>query len=453
MFSVKRILPRSLFGRAALILIVPIVTIQLVVSTAFIQRHFEGVTRQMTRGVSLDLAFVLAEFAAGAGAGAEGEAAMARAARVAAPLEIVLRQPPGPDAPEGDLRAFYDLSGRAIIETLHAEIPEVLAVDVTGEDRIVHIRLATPHGEIEAEVSRRRMSATNPHQLLVLMIFTSILMTLIAYLFLRNQLRPITRLASAAEAFGRGERLPFRPRGALEVRAAGRAFLEMRARIERQIEQRTLMLSGVSHDLRTPLTRMRLGLAFLPEDEETRALAADVAQMERLVDEFLAFVRGDATESDEKTDLVALVAEAVADACRGRAGTAAAGGPDPVVLRGGEGRARPVGLRPQAVRRAIDNLVGNGLRHGRRVELALRYEADRVTISVEDDGPGIPPGRRDEAVQPFIRLGAERDPNRGGGVGLGLAIAADIALSHGGALRLGESAALGGLKAEIVLAR
>lgn len=440
MFSLKRFLPRGLFGRAALILVVPIVAIQLVVSAVFIQRHFEGVTRQLTRGVVIDLNFVLSEFARGTSA----EDALARAAQVAAPLEIGLQFPAGPAAPAADRAGLLDVSGRAIVGTLHEEVPAVLAVDVTGEDRMVRARIATAEGDLLAEISRRRMSTTNPHQLLVIMIFASALMTLISYLFLRNQLRPIARLARAAEAFGRGEKLPYRPRGALEVRAAGRSFLEMRGRIERQIEQRTLLLSGVSHDLRTPLTRMRLGLAFLPEDDETRALQADVAQMERMVDEFLAFLRGDATEGEELVDLGALAGEAVADARRG--GGAA-------VLLAPEGVPRTVHLRPQAVRRALDNLIGNALRHGSRAEVGLIWREDSVALWVEDDGPGIPEDQREEAVKPFARLGAARDPNRGGGVGLGLAIATDIALSHGGALRLSAGKRLGGLRVDLVLAR
>ncbi len=273
---------------------------------AFIQRHYEGVTRQMTRGVAIDLEFVLSEFATGDTAAT----ALARAERVAAPLEIALSWPAGDAAPKTDAHDLFDVAGQAIIGTFHAEVPAIRAVDVTAEDRQVRLRIATAHGDLLAEVARHRMVATNPHQLLVIMIFASALMTLIAYMFLRNQLRPIARLARAAEAFGRGEKLRYRPRGALEVRAAGHAFIEMRDRIERQIEQRMLMLSGVSHDLRTPLTRMRLALAFMPEDAETRALAADVAQMERMVDDFLAFVRGTAAEGEEETDLGALVSGA-----------------------------------------------------------------------------------------------------------------------------------------------
>ena len=436
----KRLLPRGLYGRAALILIVPIVTIQLVVSMAFIQRHYEGVTRQMTQGVAMELALVLQEFDKGATA----EEALALARVVAEPLEVKLTLPPGPEAPRIDVAGGFDVAGKAIVATLHDALPRLIAADVTDPGRIARLRIETAHGPLQADVSRRRMGASNPHQLLVLMILTSVLMTVIAYLFLRNQLRPITRLAEAAEAFGKGQRIAYRPRGALEVRAAGAAFIDMRARIERQIEQRTLLLSGVSHDLRTPLTRLRLGLSLLPEDEETRALMGDVAQMERMVDEFLSFARGDAMEEMEEADAQVLVGQVVEDARR-------SGGQ--VALTGADGAAGPLRLRPHAVARAVENLVGNALRHGSRAEVRLHFTDRFLRITVEDDGPGIPAERRDEAMRPFTRLDAERDPNRGGGVGLGLSIAADVARNHGGGLYLGDSEALGGLKAELLLAR
>ena len=435
----QRLLPRSLYGRAALILIVPIVAIQLVVSTAFIQRHYEGVTRQMTQGVAIDLAFLLAE----AAKAATLQDAQQRLAALSGPLQMTATLPAGPDAPVADASEALDLSGRVIITTLRDRLPTLAAADVIANDGRVNLRFDTHHGAVQVQLSRRRMSATNPHQLLVLMIFASILMTIIAYVFLRNQLRPITKLAEAAAAFGKGRPVSYRPRGALEVRAAGRAFLDMRARIERQIEQRTLMLSGVSHDLRTPLTRLRLGLALMPQDEEVAALQADVSQMERMVDEFLSFARGDAMEGAVDCDPVVLITAAVEAAARG----------GDVRFIGAEGRGGKVKLRPNAVTRALDNLVGNGLRYGRRVEVRLIGHETSVKILVEDDGPGIPAECRDEALKPFTRLDRSRDPNRGGGVGLGLSIAADIAMSHGGTLRLGESAHLGGLKVELTLAR
>lgn len=435
----KSLLPRGLFGRAALILMVPIVTIQLVVSVVFIQRHFEGVTRQMSASIQIEISHLLAEVALAP----DLATAQERAAEIGGALELAVTLPAS-DAPPRDSRGLWDWSGREVILTLREKMPQLRVVDLVSADRAVQAWFDTRHGVVKVMLERRRVSASNPHQLLVLMVFASVLMTGVAYVFLRNQLTPIARLARAAEAFGKGEVVPFRPRGATEVRAAGMAFLDMRARIERQIEARTQMLSGVSHDLRTPLTRLKLGLSFLPEDEETAALGRDVRQMERLVDEFLAFARGDAMEEPEETDPARLVQEVVQDARR--AGQAVDLGP--VDWPGGTLR-----LRPQAVRRALENLLGNAARHADRALVSLGHSDRQVRLTVEDDGPGIAPEARGAALEPFRRLDAARDPNRGGGVGLGLSIAADVARSHGGTLRLGDSEALGGLRADLMLAR
>lgn len=437
--SLKPFLPRSLFGRAALILIVPTVTIQLIVSIAFIQRHFEGVTRQLVHGVVVELDLMRAAIN-----GAESvEAARAAVAPLATAVEMTVDLPVPPPA-ETDARAWGDLTARPVIAELRDRLPGVLSIDLATEKGMVLLTEQTRHGPALISMPRVRVSASNPHQLLVIMVLASVLMTLIAYMFLRNQLRPIKRLAEAAEAFGKGEAVPYRPRGALEVRAAGGAFLDMRNRIERAIETRTLMLSGVSHDLRTPITRLRLGLSMLPEDEETQALLSDVREMERLVDEFLAFARGDAMEEAVEVDprqIVARIAENVARG--GHALICDTSELGPVSLR----------LRPQAVQRAVENLVGNALRHGTRVKLSLSLHDRNVRFIVEDDGPGIPESERETAVAPFTRLGQARDPNKGGGVGLGLSIAADVARSHGGRLVLGRSDLLGGLRADLILAR
>lgn len=433
------ILPRGLYGRAALILIVPIVTIQLVVSITFIQRHFERVTEQMTEGVAQELRLVTGEIDVEGSLPAARMRAAALADAMAMGFELA-----GPSAPEiRSASAVYDLSGRVVADTLLRLVPDLGPVDLVSLDGRVLTSVPTRWGELRVVIDRRRVSATNPHQLLVLMIVTSALMTLIAYLFLSNQLRPIERLADAAEAFGKGQSIRYTPRGATEVRAAGRAFLDMRNRIERQIEQRTQMLSGISHDLRTPLTRLRLGLSLLPEDAETKALLADVADMERLVNEFLAFARGDALEEAEPTDPVALLRHIVENAQRA--------GQD-VTLHKAEGSGRAL-IRPQAVTRALENLIGNAVRFGTRAECSVVITDKAIRLTVEDDGPGIPAERREEALGAFARLDEARDPNRGGGVGLGLTIAADIARSHGGTLRLGSSDRLGGLKADLVLAR
>lgn len=438
----RNLLPRGLYGRAVLILILPVVVIQLVVSVMFLQRHFEDVTRQMSTTAAREAAFVVAR------AEAAGDAAAARdAARaVATPLGIEVALP-AERLPQ-DARDWEDLSGRVVTDVLRDRLPGVTGVDLTDGGR-VHLAVPTRNGAVALSFDRRRVSASNPHQLLVLMVATSLLMTAIALIFLRNQLRPIRRLARAAEAFGRGQVVPYRVSGATEVRAAGTAFLDMRARIERQIESRTLMLSGVSHDLRTPLTRLRLGLSMLdadspPDPEDVAAMERDVAEMARMVDAFLDFARDDAAEEPVADQGLADFLTALAED-RGRLGAAVE-----LALPLPEGEAR---FRPLALRRAVDNLLGNALRYGSRARLGAQMTPKALVIAVEDDGPGIPEDRRAEALRPFARLDAARNQDRGQGVGLGLAIAADIARGHGGTLRLGDSEALGGLKAEIVIPR
>ncbi len=433
----KRKLPYGLYGRAAMILILPVVVLQLVVSVVFLQRHFEGATRQMTMSMTYEISYL----AALADAATDPSGALAEVQAVATPLGFKMALPVPAEA--GTKRAFWDLSGRAMATVLREQIASLTLVDLS-DPRGVRLVLSTPQGPMQLEFSRSRVAVSNPHQLLVLMLATGALMTLVAYAFLRNQLRPITRLAAASEAFGKGRTLPYQPRGATEVRAAGAAFLAMRARIERQIEQRTLMLSGISHDLRTPLTRLRLGLSMMPEGPEVAAMERDVVEMGRLVDSFLEFARADAADTPPVAcDAAAFLTAVVADARR-------AG--QQVELRDVDCDGLAT-FRPEAVRRALENLLGNAARHARRVEVSARLSANRLSIVVEDDGPGIAEADRAEALRPFTRLDAARNQNSGQGVGLGLAIAADVARAHGGELRLGASTRLGGLRAELLLAR
>ena len=432
----KRWMPRGLQGRAALILLLPVVTLQLVISISFVQRHFEGVTRQMTRSVLIDLRYLSESVDA-----APDRAAAATVARqLGRPLELETRFAAPP--PEGDAVRVIDLSGQAVIATLRAGLDGTLAVRI-GSSRRVTVWIDTAHGPLEVRFDRRRVSASNPHQLIVLIVVLGALLTLVAYLFLRTQLRPVTRLAAVAAAYGKGRVVPYKAGGAAEVRAAGMAFLDMRNRIERQTQARRLMLSGISHDLRTPLTRLRLGLTMLP-DEEAALLVGDVDEMRRLLDAFLDFARGDASEAAETVDPAQLVTRIVEDAQRtGQA----------VILRPVQGESRPMPLRTTALRRALENLIGNALRYGSRCEVSLLVTPRGLRLLVEDDGPGIPEDRREEAMRPFTRLDPARNQDLGTGVGLGLAIVADIAHGHGGALHLGDSERLGGLRAELVLAR
>lgn len=425
----KNYMPRSLYGRATLILLLPVVTLLLVVSVVSVQRVFEGVTEQMTTAATREVRLLLYSDTP------------ARQARV---LEIAMEQVSEDAVPAQDDLRWYDFTGRVVIRELYKKLPELRAV-VLPDSKWVSLYLDGTEGPVLLRFDRRRMSAANPHQLIVNMVLFGGVMTLIASLYLRGQLRPITRLARAAEAFGRGQSLEYRPAGATEVRAAGHAFVNMRARLERQIEQRTLMLSGVSHDLRTPLTRLRLSLAMLdaPEDE-IEPMLRDLRDMERLLDEFLDFARGTASDgAPQPVDPVALIHQIVEDCERANI---------PATLHEVSGNGT-VPLRVGGIRRAVENLINNAVRYGTRAEVSLRLTDKALRIRIEDDGPGISEAQRLEAVKPFARLDPGRNQDRGSGVGLGLAITTDIVRAHGGHLRLGQSERLGGLCADIVITR
>jgi len=433
----KHYLPRGIYGRAALILLLPIVVVQLVVAVVFVQRHFEGVTVQMSDTVAREIRLVLSAIE---DAGPDADLQSVVADRLG-PLQMAVRRidPDALDAP--NLRTWDDFSGRVIIRQLGAQVPEIRSFDLSA-DKLVRVAVDSGTGPVSITFDRRRVSARNPHQLLVYMVFFSVLTTLVSFIYLRNQLRPIRRLARAAEAFGRGRHLAYVPGGATELRAAGTAFVDMRNRIERQMETRTLMLSGVSHDLRTPLTRMRLALSMV-DDDTREALEADVDDMQSMIDAFLDFAKGDGDGAPEAVDPIALTQALVDDAQRGH---------QPVTLHEATGHGTAM-FRPIAMRRAVGNLISNAVRYGRRAEVSVTLTEKSLRFRVEDDGPGIPEDRRADAQRPFTRLDPSRNQDKGGSVGLGLAIATDIARAHGGVLRLGESERLGGLRADIVIAR
>ncbi len=433
----KRYMPRGIYGRAALILLLPVVFLQLMVTVIFAQRHFEGVTHQMTDTVLRELKMVVqtvedAPDAAAALLAVQSDLAVLNIAIDRADSENVVNS-----------RVWYDYSGSVIIQRLSEKLAPFLGVHL-NTNGTVDVFARTRHGPVKMTFERRRISASNPHQMFVYTIVFGVIMTLIAIIYLRNQLRPIKRLARAAEAFGRGRHIPYSPAGAIEMRAAGAAFVDMRQRIERHIEQRTLMLSGVSHDLRTPLTRLRLGLAMLDEDEAA-PLLRDVADMQGMLDEFLSFAAGAAEGETVALEPFGFVEAIVAGAQRA--------GRDVTLLPcEGEGRGT-VQLRDVAMRRAVDNLISNAVRYGARAEVSVMLTDKTLRIRVEDDGPGIPEHQREQATKPFTRLDPARNQDKGGSVGLGLAIAVDVARSHGGILRLGGSERLGGLRVDIVIAR
>jgi two-component system osmolarity sensor histidine kinase EnvZ len=439
---IKRYLPKSLFGRALLILLAPVLLLQAVVAILFIQRHYAGVTEQMAGAVARELNYAVELVETG-----ENPDRIRRLlAEYGKPLGFELTlEPDGLVEPEARWR-FFDVSGGALAQALKSRVTRPITVDLLSYEKHADVRIQTGNGVIRALIPRRRTIASNPHLLLVWTGATAILLVVVAVAFLRNQVRPIRQLAFAADSFGKGRNVRFRPGGAEEVRRAGAAFLDMRRRIERQIEQRTMMLSGVSHDLRTPLTRMKLALALEKPSPERDSLARDVVEMERMLEEFLDFARGEQGEPVEDTDPVDLADEIAADARR--AGTALSVS---AVIDTPEASIVP--MRRGAVKRCLANLIDNAGRYGETVALSVRVGRQAVEFTVEDDGPGIPPEQREDAFRAFNRLDAARNQDAGGGVGLGLSIALDIARAHGGSLTLDKSERLGGLKAVVRLPR
>ena len=420
----------------------PVVVLQLVVGAVFIQRHFARVTTQMTASVGLELIYaadLVEEMDSVDGA----KAVLSSLER---PFNIRLElQADQTIAPEVRYY-FYDISGRAMIESLRHNIKRDIAIDLTQSNWAVEVLIQTSRGVLKARIPRSRVSASNPHQLLVLMIFTAIVLTVISALFLRNQVRPIIRLAEASEAFGKGRVEEFHPSGATEVRRAGISFLAMRTRLERQIEQRTQMLSSVSHDLRTPLTRLKLSLAMMEGGEETSHMQQDVEDMEQMLDLFLSFARGDSLEVSKLVDPQKLIGKVVVDCQR-------SGREVGFDFNNQTPQSSKMKLRAGAVSRAITNLLSNALRYGSRVSLVAKLSEKNLTVVVEDDGPGIAQLDRENALKPFVRLDQSRNQDNAGGVGLGLAIVADVARSHGGTVQLSSSRKLGGLKVTFTIPR
>ena len=425
-------MPKRLYWRAAIILLFPVIFLQLIVSVVIIKRHFEGVTEQMTRTVASQIELI---------ATTVEKTEIETALNLSKSLNMELFKIGTTDQKVLNRRRFYDVSGIVVIRELY-DLKWVQNVDLLDDDYVT-VTLKLAEMDFQLRFERARVSASNPHQLIVNMVVFGAFFTLIAFVYLRNQLRPITRLASAAEAFGRGQTVPYSASGAIEVKAAGNAFLEMRNRIERHIEQRTMILSGVSHDLRTPLTRLKLGISMLEIDDK-EPLERDLEEMNLMLDEFLTFAKAQDTEKSNFELLsVSSVIESIESDYR-RSGAK-------LDIVGNKNSGKYL-MRPSLIRRALDNIIGNALRYGTLANLEVIIDEDNINFVVEDDGPGIPAEMLSEALKPFSRLDPARNQDKGMGVGLGLPIASDIAQAHGGSLKLLKSKKYGGLRAEFRIA-
>ena len=433
--ALKRYLPKTLYGRALIIIVAPMVLLQLIATYVFYERHWDHVTRRLAQGLGGDITLVihlLREFPE------PGQRAfvLAEAKRL---LRLDVALAPQARLPASAPPPAFGRRHQTIATTLANSLGYPFHLDTGGLKDDIRVSVQLAEGVLHFTIPRSRVESSSTYIFIMWMVGAAVVLVAIALLFMRNQLRPILRLAEAADNMGKGREVgDFRPSGATEVRRAAAAFLRMRERIERQVRQRTEMLAGVSHDLRTPLTRMKLQLAMLGDAEEAVSLGSDVADMERMVEGYLAFARGEDTEATVATDLSGLLREVAEEARRhGREVALSIEGDLVLPARAG------------ALKRCLTNLVDNARRHGTRTSIHARRGTDAIEIAVDDDGPGIPEGDRDAVFLPFHRLDASRNPDTGG-TGLGLTIARDVARGHGGDITLGTAPA-GGLRALVRL--
>jgi two-component system osmolarity sensor histidine kinase EnvZ len=431
--SVKGLMPKGLYARSLLIIIVPMVVLQSVVAFLFMERHWNLVTTYLSSAVTEEIAALIDVYRT-----FPKDADHAQLRRIAQDrLGLVVDFLPDSQLPPPSPKPFFSQLDEALSDEIRKQIGLPFWIDTVGRSSIVEIRIKLDDTIMRVFARRADVYDPNSWIFMVGMFGTSLVVLAIAIAFLRNQIRPIVRLADAAEAFGKGrEALNFRPRGAREVRRAAAAFLEMKGRIERAIEQRTTMLAGVSHDLRTILTRFKLELALLGDGPEIDAIKKDIDEMAAMLEAYLAFARGDMGEQSAPTDIEALLEELKTETERdGHRATAKFHG-QPVVT-----------VRPAAFKRCLANLVTNASRFAADVAVTGHRDHRWLTVTVDDDGPGIPAAMREDVFKPFLRLDDARNQDQGG-TGLGLAIARDIARSHGGEITLGDSP-LGGLRATV----
>ncbi|QND68632.1 two-component sensor histidine kinase [Mesorhizobium loti] len=428
-------MPKRLYARSLIIVIAPMILLQSVVAFVFMERHWATVTQRLSQATVRDIAAIIdlietyprdADYTN-----------IIRIAQDRMQLKVDLL-PPDP-LPAPGPKPFFSILDDVLSSEITRQINRPFWIDTVGNSNIVEVRVQLENKVLRVFVRRSQAYASNTHIFLIWMVGTSLVLLMIAIPFLRNQIRPILTLAEAAESFGKGRPMPrdFRPRGAEEVRRAGFAFMQMRERIERQIEQRTAMLTGVSHDLRTILTRFKLQLALSGGKAETKAaLDQDIDDMQSMLEGYLAFARGEASEDAGRFDLEAYFEKLDEEARlrKRKLSTTLAGDPD-------------VHVRPNAFARLMSNVIGNAFRYAKTVEVNANHGRGSLLVTIDDDGPGIPADRREDVFKPFVRLDEARNLDASG-TGLGLSIARDIARSHGGDITL-EDSPLGGLRAII----
>jgi two-component system osmolarity sensor histidine kinase EnvZ len=432
----RNLLPGRLLARVLLIAVVPLILLQLITAYLFFERPYQSMTKRLSLALAGEILFVMNEL--DEPGGLSNDQLFERALETMEMKIVLHRGATLPAEPPHPLFGILDDRLNRALKRHFSNVP--YHIDTESDPDLIQIHIQRDDGVLEVVTSRKRLFASDAFYTFVIWIGASaILVVVLASVFLRAQLRPIRLLARQAERFGKGRNVPDMPvAGAEEVKLAAHAFNEMRERIRRQIEQRTDMLSGVSHDLRTPLTRMKLQLAMLGDVPEAADMRADIEDMERMIEGYLAFARGEGTEEAVPSDIYELVRAAVETNRGGRAAIDIDGEPP-----------MPVTLKPEAVRRALTNLIGNAMRYGTQVQVRMRDRGGAYKITIDDNGPGIPEDQREAAFRPFYRIESSRNPATGG-IGLGLTIARDVFRSHGGDVTLHDSP-LGGLRVAVWL--
>ena len=432
--KIASMMPKGLYARSLLIVILPMVILQTVTTYVFLERHWQLVTNQLSDALTQDIAAIIDIYNSYPQDKNDEKLTRIALERMHIDIEFMPKGALPPPLP----KPFFSIVDVALSNQICRQIGRPFWLDTVGRSNLIEIRILLDHAILRVVAYRSAAYASNSYIFLLWMLGTSFVLIVVAISFLRNQIKPILRLATAAEAFGKGRDAELRPRGAREVRRAGQAFIEMKRRIERSIEQRTAMLNGVSHDLRTILTRFKLSLALMDNEPETEDMQKDVAEMQRMLEAYLAFARGDAGEAAARINmrefLEALRGDAERHGCVARISYA---GDDFVTVR------------PDAFKRCLVNLVANAQNHAKTIHIEAVRDQRFLTIHVDDDGPGIPAELRDDVFRPFFRIDPARTQDESkAGTGLGLAIARDIARSHGGDISLADSP-LGGLRASV----
>ncbi|MDI6027144.1 ATP-binding protein [Corticibacterium sp. UT-5YL-CI-8] len=427
-------MPKRLYARSLIIIITPMILLQSVVAFVFMERHWQTVTQRLSQAVTRDIAAIIDLVETSPQDSDYANIIRIAQERMQMKVDIL---PPDP-LPAPGPKPFFSILDQTMSSEINRQINRPFWIDTVGNSNIIEVRIQLENKVLRVFIRRSQAYASNTHIFIVWMVGTSLVLLMIAVPFLRNQIRPILKLAEAAESFGKGRPMPadFRPRGAEEVRRAGFAFIQMRERIERQIEQRTAMLTGVSHDLRTILTRFKLQLALSRSKADTEAMNQDIDDMQSMLEGYLAFARGEASEDPGRFDLAAYL-DKISDEAKlrkRRITTKLTGDPS-------------IHVRPNAFDRLLANIVGNAFRYAKKVDVTAVHNKGTLTVTVDDDGPGIPAERREDVFKPFYRLDEARNLDSTG-TGLGLSIARDIARSHGGDITL-EDSPIGGLRAVI----